>query len=50
MDPTGAEGEVRMSPVFPLMPCAPRWEPAVARALRLATTQGRMKFVRPLYR
>jgi leukotriene-A4 hydrolase len=29
---------------------AARWEAAVAPALRLATVQGRMKFVRPLYR
>merc|ERR1712176_443620 len=27
-----------------------RWEPSVAEALKLATVQGRMKFVRPLYR
>merc|ERR1712066_143688 len=27
-----------------------RWEPSVAEALKLATIQGRMKFVRPLYR
>ena len=29
---------------------AARWEAAVAPALKLATVQGRMKFVRPLYR
>jgi len=27
-----------------------KWEPSVAEALKLATIQGRMKFVRPLYR
>jgi len=27
-----------------------RWEPSLAEALKLATVQGRMKFVRPLYR
>merc|ERR1711874_623381 len=29
---------------------AAKWEKAVEPALRLATIQGRMKFVRPLYR
>jgi len=27
-----------------------RWEPSVAEALKLATVQGRMKFVRPLFK
>jgi len=27
-----------------------RWEPSVAKALKLATVQGRMKFVRPLFK